>query len=291
MASHENISETVPVPVVNVAAPPDCSAHQAVTSFADLHHHKCWAAYLGRPLDDDSQKLLAKLLLLSNELKYVDGNAEQSRLLQLVLFACDSIATDRNTVVAKVIHEDVTNILLLRRKHREKWRFTVHRFFASSNSQRTYIGLGLLLFLIAAVILSLLVDIAQVAKVASIPSEIFTTAILFGTLGSSLSIMLRFNEQKPHRRNIPSVDLFVVGFSKPIIGAVLALVLFAVYKARVVSLIAIADAAREPYFLIVLFFLAGFSERFVGDILSRIDGGEGGQGTEQNAHNHRLAAT
>jgi hypothetical protein len=254
MTSHRNTPEIVPVSVVDAAVPRECSAHQAVTSIADLHNHDCWAAYLGTQLDDESQKLLAELLLLSNELQYAEGNAEQSRLLQLVLFACASITRDRNTVVAKAIHDDIRDILSARRKSHEKWGYTVHRFLASSNSQRTYIGLGLLLFLTGAVILALFVDLAQAAKVASIPSEFFTTAILFGTLGSSLSIMLRFSEHKPHRRNIPCVDLFMVGF------------------------------------LIVLFFLAGFSERFVGDILSRIEGGEGGQGTEQKARDQQAPA-
>jgi hypothetical protein len=282
MSLDPEVSKTATIQVPDAVLPPQgSSATRAVISLGDLHKNDCWTSYLGKQLDEENQKLLATLMLMSNKLQCVDSDAEQNRLIQLILFACKSITQDNNIFVAKAIQESIDDIINERDKNSKKWTHKLCRLFSSSITRRIYIVLGLLISLAGAVVLSLFVDTSQVARVVSIPSETFIAAIIFGTLGSSLSIMLRFNEHRSKSRNIPGVDLFVIGLSKPIIGAVFALVLFAIYKAGILSLYKVDDPEREVYFLIVLFFLAGFSERFVRDILSKFEREEEGPDSDK----------
>lgn len=249
------------------------SNHITITNLSDLHTPNWWHSY-SRELTDEGQTALAELILMTDKLQYIDGRSQQERLLQLILFACDNLVYNNNITFANKILSEIRCTVNEHQRKKETKTYSILRFFKSSRSQRIYTMLGLLLFLIGIIILSLFVDISSAAEVASIPKNIFTTAILFGTLGSCVSIMLRFDE---HETIHSSADLFLLGFFKPIVGAIFALVLFAVYKAGVLSLFNVETGDTETYFLIVLFFLAGFSERFVGDVLSKIEKQESGQ--------------
>jgi hypothetical protein len=91
---------------------------------------------------------------------------------------------------------------------------------------------------------------------------------LAGALGSVVSILVRIRDFSEIRILNPPA-LFWTGFFKPIIGATFALFVFAAIGS---SLISVNPAINQGFMFLTLGFIAGFSERFAPDLVSRIEG-------------------
>lgn len=99
-----------------------------------------------------------------------------------------------------------------------------------------------------------------------------------GALGSFVSVIVRasdFIERQQHTH----LDLFLVGFFRPVVGMAFAVFLMAALESGVVSGLLTTDspkAAQKIYFFIAISFVAGFSERLVKDIMGKTEGWVGG---------------
>ena len=88
-----------------------------------------------------------------------------------------------------------------------------------------------------------------------------------GALGSIVSIMVRIQDFKGSVIGGRGSVLFFTGFFKPIIGAGFALFVFAALSAKFIP--RTVESARETYVFAALAFVAGFSERFASDLVSK----------------------
>ena len=91
---------------------------------------------------------------------------------------------------------------------------------------------------------------------------------LTGALGSVVSILVRIRDFTEIRVLNPPA-LFWTGFFKPIIGATFALFVFAAVAS---GLISVNEGIDPGFMFLTLAFVAGFSERFAPDLVSRIEG-------------------
>jgi hypothetical protein len=111
------------------------------------------------------------------------------------------------------------------------------------------------------------------ASVLFVTQELLSTpvflAILFGVLGSVVSIILRLSDFERLPR--PSRQfLLLTGMLLPIVGGLFAIIAYAIFRAGVLSVFSVETVKTEHqlYFVMVIGFLAGFSERFTRGLLS-----------------------
>ena len=72
------------------------------------------------------------------------------------------------------------------------------------------------------------------AEFLAVPMEIFITAILFGIAGSALAVLLRTMTMQ--HQYTDKVALLMVGLARPLVGGVLALAVFSLFGAGIISL-------------------------------------------------------
>ena len=77
------------------------------------------------------------------------------------------------------------------------------------------------------------------AEFLSIPLEIFISAIIFGIAGSALAVLLRTMTMQHEYTD--KVALLMVGLARPLVGGVLALAVFSLFGAGIISLPLVAD--------------------------------------------------
>lgn len=98
-------------------------------------------------------------------------------------------------------------------------------------------------------------------------------SIVFGILGSVVSILLRISEFEGSTRS--KQFLITTGAILPIVGAIFASVACALFSSKLITF-SIGDASLptdNKYFYVVLGFLSGFSERFMRGLLGRVEDG------------------
>jgi hypothetical protein len=98
-------------------------------------------------------------------------------------------------------------------------------------------------------------------------------AILFGVLGSVVSIILQLSDLARTPRTSRQF-LLLTGMLLPIVGGIFALIAYAIFRAGLLSVFSVetVKAEHQMYFVMVIGFLAGFSERFTRGLLgSRSD--------------------
>jgi hypothetical protein len=108
-------------------------------------------------------------------------------------------------------------------------------------------------------------------------------AACVGALGSFVSIMVRLTDFAKVEAHTDRTVLFLTGFAKPLIGAAFAFFVYAIFNSGIFE-IKVGDG-KELYLFSALSFLAGFSERFARDILSRTEEAlarNNTNGTDQN---------
>src|SRR5262249_36329686 len=88
-------------------------------------------------------------------------------------------------------------------------------------------------------------------------------AILFGVLGSVVSIILRLSDFERTPRKSRQF-LLLTGMLLPIVVGIFAIISYAIFPAGVLSVFSVetVKAEHQMYFVMVIGFLSGFSERF-----------------------------
>jgi hypothetical protein len=77
------------------------------------------------------------------------------------------------------------------------------------------------------------------AEFLAIPLEIFISAIIFGIAGSALAVLLRTMTMQHEYTD--KIALLMVGLARPLVGGVLALAVFSLFGAGIISLPLVAD--------------------------------------------------
>jgi hypothetical protein len=77
------------------------------------------------------------------------------------------------------------------------------------------------------------------ANFLGVPLEIFISAIIFGIAGSALAVLLRTMTMQHEYTD--RVALLMVGLARPLVGGVLAMAVFSLFGAGIISLPLIAD--------------------------------------------------
>ena len=77
------------------------------------------------------------------------------------------------------------------------------------------------------------------AEFLAVPLEIFISAVIFGIAGSALAVLLRTMTMQHEYTD--KVALLMIGLARPLVGGVLALAVFALFGAGIISLPLVAD--------------------------------------------------
>lgn len=93
--------------------------------------------------------------------------------------------------------------------------------------------------------------------------------VIGGAIGSSISVIVRAQNVVKERRAEP-LSLFFTGLLKPIVGIAFALFMFAALESGLVS-VGNREQTNRTYLYLAIAFVAGFSERFVQDILIKTE--------------------
>lgn len=105
----------------------------------------------------------------------------------------------------------------------------------------------------------------------SIDVPLILAVVSAGALGSFVSVIVRANDFIEGQQRT-RLDLFLVGFFRPVVGMAFAVFLMAALESGMVSGILATDAskpAQKIYFYIAISFVAGFSERLVKDLMGK----------------------
>ena len=98
-------------------------------------------------------------------------------------------------------------------------------------------------------------------------ARFFVFVAVAGAIGSVISILVRIRDFTEIRILNPPA-LFWTGFFKPIIGAAFALFVFFAFESELVF---VNPEVNERFMYVTLGFVAGFSERFAPDLVSRLE--------------------
>jgi hypothetical protein len=165
--------------------------------------------------------------------------------------------------------------------------------FGTSNvTALVYVMRGVLAFVLAVVLLSmlsflllLLISIMTFHEPNPSPlltKDLFTseftkvaTASLFGCFGGVVSLLTRLPEFEVLKGRSRAF-LIALGGTQPIIGGIFAIVVGALFSAKIINISVGGASDLSTWFYVVIGFLAGFSERFTRNLLNVAESHLGG---------------
>jgi len=226
---------------------------------------------VGSNLDQNTQQKLAQLVNLLPDIARLNDES----LINNAEIAASSLLIDEPNIL---LARDIIEVI----KRRVRIKTTIYgkiQFFffpkmlqpvRHSPALLVIFGLGAVLYLALPLGLVLSEGLAGTTEeIMDIPIQLLIMVGISGGVGSIVSIMVRIQDFVPATTTEPSI-LFFVGFFKPIIGMAFALFIFAVLNAKIIPIS--IDKAAEVYFFMALSFVAGFSERFAKDIVTKVEG-------------------
>jgi hypothetical protein len=146
------------------------------------------------------------------------------------------------------------------------------RSWMQRQAQMRYLGGMVLAFFVLLTGYGVSTAIAAHAGNVAIMIDLLSLTPLAGALGAVVSVLQRMTSG---RLNLSAQDrgrtLLVVGAIRPVLGAILGLVLFVFLSGRLVPITGDhLSANATTYYVLGLAFIAGFSERFAQDMLSGV---------------------
>jgi len=141
-------------------------------------------------------------------------------------------------------------------------------FSSRSPALKVVMGLGTLLYIVIPLGVLVYTLFNQYDHFFGIPTDCLGLVSIAGALGSIASIMVRLRDftlvEAPD-----STILFFTGLFKPIVGMAFALFVYTVLRSGLVPLD--IQPEKSMYFFAALSFVAGFSERFAQDVMSKAE--------------------
>lgn len=201
--------------------------------------------------------------------------AALTNLLPLLAKANESILTAQAQIAAEALlgeepNADLAKGVIKRLGERLKARTGM---FSSAIRQgspavRVVLGLGVLLYLGLPLAMATFPFFSKYDTVFGISIQMLGLVAFAGALGSIISIMVRLHQFSSIRTPDPAI-LFFTGLFKPIVGTAFALFIFVVLSSGLLPVAIAEEKAR--YFFAALSFVAGFSERFAQDVVSKTE--------------------
>lgn len=240
-----------------------------ITEILDEVNQRCEA----KCLDPDAQKALAESISLLNTIALTDVLwLKDMQIVNAIHVSIKALFSDPpNTDLAKRIQDD------LRKKLNPKARQTLYRSFRWSmmSTPTAAVVLGLFALLCFLVLVFWRVSTAFTPQTISDFLKIEPSALLLiavvGALGSIVSIMIRIRNFA--FEGVPDAwPFFFFGVFKPIVGALFALFIVSALQAALIPGFQVPDeSGKSAWFFVTVAFLAGFSERFAGDIVTGME--------------------
>ena len=249
-----------------------------ITQLYICKDHKTAAVLTDKP-NFFSEYRLGENYMLENLLIKIDRLAtETDRLLRghdrkQCITMIYSVATKTLRLIDTGIHKETVDVKKTIKIVEQQLEIAkkYHERAAKLSAQFDYFTgtlLGLtFLFLISAVIRFIVAQSGN--SIMFIPADILVPILLSGGIGAIISVMSRISS----RRLVLDFEasrriLTLVGFFRPIIGAVFGVAIYALLESTLVdSIVNMPSNDNRNIFYLIVGFLAGFSERFAPDML------------------------
>jgi len=212
-----------------------------------------------KKLDPSIQKKLAALANLLPQLE----KANEAILNSQAQIAADALLSPEPNVD---LAEGVTKRLGERLKARTSFFYSAIR--QGTPAVKVVLGLGVLLYIVLPLAVAISPFFSRYDLVFGISIKMLGLVAFSGALGSIVSIMVRLHQFSSVQTPDPAI-LFFTGLFKPIVGTAFALFIFAALNAGLIPVAISPDKAQ--YFFAALSFVAGFSERFAQDVVSKTE--------------------
>jgi hypothetical protein len=208
--------------------------------------------------------VLQRLARLTSRIESVPGGiapevqeqlARAARLLSSLRQRGNHDLIDEVEIAVNSLLDEPPNVLLARRAISGVARDVRYRGY--SPATRVLVGVGILSYVFALGWLLLGDDVL------GIDVQRLVGPAVFGWLGSAASIVTRINVFR--RVENP----FIVGLTRPLLGAAFGIFVYLALNSGVITL----AGDIGPAFYLTIAFIAGFSERFVPDLIAQFDGG------------------
>lgn len=178
--------------------------------------------------------------------------------------AVDVVTTSPSDVgLATAVRKAVTNQL-----NRANSIFRIRHMRELTPSVLSVLGLAGFLY-VAVPITVLWVPKIETSSLMGIQSILLLMVAVAGGAGSAVSMLVRIQDFA-QQKNFDPLAVFLTGFFKPVIGICFALFILFVIKSEIVP-VKPTDKEKEIFLFLALGFVAGFSERFARDIISRTE--------------------
>ncbi|MFZ3019840.1 MAG: hypothetical protein WA056_15440 [Gallionella sp.] len=225
-----------------------------IAELADRVH-----AELKPGLDEKLQYELATLLGLFPRL----ANSSDPILPKLAKIATSALLSESpNLNLAKKLRERLEGRLNL------ESNLVLAAIRGKSPAVRVVLGLGVLLYFVIPLLVLSSVWLKDFRTIFGIEVEMLGLVAFSGALGSIVSIMVRLHQFADAKSSDHAIEFFT-GLFKPIVGSAFALFIFVVLSSGLIP-IAI-QTEKALYFFAALSFVAGFSERFAQDIVTKTE--------------------
>jgi hypothetical protein len=237
------------------------------------------------PESQDDQKIETSVLSIAEQIRLHSGRklapeiqkelAALTNLLPLLAKANDSVLNAQARIASDALRSEEPNIEFaqavtkrLGERLRARTGVLGSALRQGSPAVRVILGLGVLLYLGLPLSLATFPFFSKYDTVLGISIQMLGLVAFAGGLGSIVSIMVRLHQFSSIRTPDPAI-LFFTGLFKPIVGTAFALFIFSVLSSGLLPVAVPAEKAH--YFFAALSFVAGFSERFAQDVVSKTE--------------------
>jgi hypothetical protein len=199
--------------------------------------------------------------------------------LQLVMAAAAHLLS---LVDERTRHDKDERRAVLRQARAEVEEIRRYYHSAANGDAQIIYSFGMLAGVAVLVLISLF--IGGVLNVAGIDDAEFFGCMTAGALGAVVSVMARISSGRMSLHyDVGRGDLLFLGGIRPLLGAIFGLAMYFAVISGILDLFSIDndDGTKRLYFLLVIAFLAGFSERWAKDVLDGVGASLAPQGRER----------
>lgn len=216
---------------------------------------------LDTKINDNVQDKVVSLLFCLNKLDL----SKDSYYIKITVLAIEGLLIEEpNLIFAGEVHRILMDYI---RPVYTSTPSLILKIFQVSPAGSVVLGMAILFYIVIPISFSLFRR-EMPSSILGISTNLLLVVIIFGFIGSIVSIMSRIQDFSKDI-DTDSTTLILIGLFKPIVGTSFALFIFGILKSGLIPIN--INVETEVYFFIALSFIAGFSERFAKDIISKTE--------------------